>query len=206
MFPLKSSIVPSLVLFYVRILILNSEWSLVLAAAPGGHPKSLFNSYNNPNSHVPSGSSDYSANKSSGIYSSSEDGRNSNGNFSGEYAVDRFCSDKPGGCRRPTGIDMKNLSLQMIKHDILRKLRMDENRLPNVTGKGFTIPPDYLNEFIYMPNDSPRDDYDDEHATTEKIIAFSRIRKFQFLKTTEPILFFTFLCLIHGTSFSRLTS
>ncbi|CAG7726726.1 unnamed protein product [Allacma fusca] len=88
----------------------------------------------------------------------------------------RLCNEKTG-CQRPTGVDMKMLSLQMIRHEILRKLRMDENRLPNVTGKGFPIPPDYINEFIDMPNDSPRDDYDDDHATTEKIIAFSRVRK-----------------------------
>ena len=65
----------------------------------------------------------------------------------------------------------------MIRYDILQKLRYDENRLPNVTA----IPSDYLatlTGIVDMQNDAPQDQYDDDHAHTDKIIAFSRTRKF----------------------------
>lgn len=83
-------------------------------------------------------------------------------------------SDRPA-CRK-LGLDMKRLSLELIKQDILKKLRLDENKLPNSTVKGFPIPPQYLSEIVDIQGDSPvRDEsYDDEHATTEKIIAFSK--------------------------------
>jgi hypothetical protein len=67
----------------------------------------------------------------------------------------------------------------MIRYDILQKLRLDENRLPNVTA----IPPDYLatlTGIVDMQNDAPQEQYDDDHATTEKIIAFSRTRESKF--------------------------
>jgi len=90
------------------------------------------------------------------------------------------CSEESlamGKCNRPMGLDMKRLSLELIRHDILRKLRLDENKLPNVTT---TIPKEYLTSLltgIDIQNDSPHSQYDDDHATTEKIIAFSRTRK-----------------------------
>jgi hypothetical protein len=96
---------------------------------------------------------------------------------------DQLCTDNGGGATggcKALGLDMKKISLELIRHDILRKLRMDENRLPNITAKDYLIPPAYLNE-LYLQNDMPSDEYlDDEHATTEKIIAFSRIRKLHF--------------------------
>lgn len=78
-------------------------------------------------------------------------------------------------CRK-LGLDMKSISLELIKRDILKKLRLDENKLPNSTVKRFPIPPQYLSEIVDIQGDSPvRDEsYDDEHATTEKIIAFSK--------------------------------
>lgn len=83
-------------------------------------------------------------------------------------------SDRPA-CRK-AGLDMKQISLQMIKEDILKKLRLDINKLPNASSHNFPIPPRYLYDFVDMQGDSPtRDDsYDDEHATTQKIIAFSK--------------------------------
>lgn len=81
-----------------------------------------------------------------------------------------------GKCNRPIGLDMKKLSLELIRYDILRKLRLDENKLPNVTA----IPKEYLTSLltgIEMQNDSPQHQYDDDHALTEKMIAFSRTRK-----------------------------
>lgn len=101
---------------------------------------------------------------------------------SGDKSVDlnatmdegKMCSlaggDRPA-CRK-AGLDMKKISLELIRRDILKKLRLDENKLPNRT----VIPPSYLSDFVGMQGDSPiRDDsHDDEHATTEKIIAFSK--------------------------------
>lgn len=98
-------------------------------------------------------------------------------------------SGAQGGCKA-LGLDMKKISLELIRHDILRKLRMDENRLPNITAKDYLIPPGYLSE-LYLQNDSPNEEYfDDEHATTEKIIAFSRIRKYFFLYNFNYYVFY----------------
>jgi hypothetical protein len=69
----------------------------------------------------------------------------------------------------------------MIRADILRKLKLEEGRLPNASADGFPIPPDYLSTFMNdVQADSPfahAHADDDETATTEKIIAFSRISK-----------------------------
>lgn len=104
---------------------------------------------------------------------------NDGGNGTMDGSDDKLCSAAGGSdqprCRK-AGLDMKNISLELIKLDILKKLRLDANKLPNVSAQNFVIPPRYLNNWVEMPGDSPsRDDnYDDEHATTEKIIAFSK--------------------------------
>lgn len=110
-------------------------------------------------------------------------GKSANQDFNSTLdANDGKCSSA-GGSDRPAckklgleGYTMKRLSLELIKQDILKKLRLDENKLPNSTVKGFPIPPQYLSEIVDIQGDSPvRDEsYDDEHATTEKIIAFSK--------------------------------
>jgi hypothetical protein len=94
----------------------------------------------------------------------------------------------PGGgsssgfrCRKLDIGDMRTHSLHMIRADILRKLKLEEGRLPNASAEGFPIPPDYLSTFMSdVQGDSPfahAHADDDETATTEKIIAFSRISK-----------------------------
>jgi hypothetical protein len=94
----------------------------------------------------------------------------------------------PGGgsssgfrCRKLDIGDMRTHSLHMIRADILRKLKLEEGRLPNASAEGFPIPPDYLSTFMSdVQADSPfahAHADDDETATTEKIIVFSRISK-----------------------------
>lgn len=107
---------------------------------------------------------------------------NSNNNFNstvgGGGNGDRMCSidgSASPGCRK-AGLDMKKITLELIRHDILKKLSLDENRLPNVSAQNFVFDPSYLSGFVDMQGDSPQrdDNYDDEHARTEKIIAFSK--------------------------------
>lgn len=83
-------------------------------------------------------------------------------------------------CRKLEIGDIKKHTLLTIKQEILRKLRLDESRLPNVSAQGIPIPQAYLQEFISeYQGDSPSNELDDdEHATTEKIIAFSKIGEF----------------------------
>ncbi|XP_021956240.1 growth/differentiation factor 8 isoform X2 [Folsomia candida] len=81
-------------------------------------------------------------------------------------------------CRKLDIGDIKKHSLLMIKQEILRKLRLDESRLPNISAAGHPIPAAYLSEFFQgqYQGDSPNTEFDDdEHAKTEKIIAFAKI-------------------------------
>lgn len=91
-------------------------------------------------------------------------------------------------CRKLDIGDIKKHSLLMIKQEILRKLRLDESRLPNISAAGHPIPAAYLSEFFQgqYQGDSPNTEFDDdEHAKTEKIIAFAKIGEFLFLLQTQ---------------------
>jgi len=133
------------------------------------------NSYFNSNSNESNNN-----NNNNRLSNGTDDPSYNNGTFIN--SAGEICGDRETPmCRKLDIVDMKKHSLQMIRQDILRKLRMDETRLPNVSAAGFPIPPAYLSEFLSeMQADDPPDYYDDEHATTEKIIAFSRVRKYSF--------------------------
>jgi len=89
------------------------------------------------------------------------------------------CSLSTGEFCKQTGMDMETYKKTTIKEDILRKLGLDPNNLPNVTRSDIPRSADVLELYgkVQLQGDSPEivDHEDDDRATTQKILIFSNV-------------------------------